>query len=341
MSPSRDAAASRLNAIWYGGSWLSWLLLPVSWVYRVLVALRRGCYQSGLIRSVDVGVPVVVVGNLTVGGTGKTPLTIWLATRLLESGLSAGIVCRGYAGASPSWPRLVDAETDAGSVGDEAVLLARRTGCPVAAGPDRAEAAALLLESAPVDVVLSDDGLQHYRLRRSFEIAVIDGLRGLGNGRCLPAGPLREPRARLQTVDALVVNDGDFDGIAALCCEVRAIRVYELATRNEKSLEEFAGQAVHAVAAIGNPDRFFDLLSRHGVIVEPYAFVDHAELRPEDLSFDDDHPVLMTEKDAVKCESAGIRNLWCVVTELEFAPGDGERLERDVIGHLQRMPENR
>lgn len=341
MSFSRDAATSRLNAIWYGASWLAWILLPVSWAYRALVAVRRGCYQSGLARSVDVGVPVVVVGNLTVGGTGKTPLTIWLASRLLERGIPAGIVCRGYAGASQDWPRLVDGDTDPVSVGDEAVLLARRTGCPVAAGPDRAAAAALLLESAPVDVILSDDGLQHYRLRRSYEIVVIDGQRKLGNGWCLPAGPLREPAHRLQAVDAVVVSDGDFNGVATLDARVRAVHVVELATRNRRPLDDFSGQAVHAVAAIGNPNRFFDLLSRHGLIVDSRAHADHSALSQEDLSFDDGHPVLMTEKDAVKCEGSDVRNLWCVVTDLEFAPGDGERLERDIVGHLQRMPENR
>ncbi|HEY5667506.1 MAG TPA: tetraacyldisaccharide 4'-kinase, partial [Gammaproteobacteria bacterium] len=201
--------------------------------------------------------------------------------------------------------------------------------------------AARLLEAAPVDVIVSDDGLQHYRLRRSYEIAVIDGQRGLGNGRCLPAGPLREPRARLGTVDAVVINEGEFEGIEAFRARVLPARVCELGTRKQKSLEDFAGQSVHAVAAIGNPGRFFDLLSRHGLVVEPHAFADHAELRPDDLEFDDGHPVLMTEKDAVKCGGVDIRNLWCVVAELEFEPGDGERLEREVLDHLQRRPENR
>ncbi len=169
---------------------------------------------------------------------------------------------------------------------------------------------------------------------------VIDGQRGFGNGRCLPAGPLREPRTRLGTVDAVVVNDGEFEGTEALRARVRPARVYELGTRKQKSLEDFAGQSVHAVAAIANPDRFFDLLARHDLVVEPHAFADHAELSPHDLEFDDGHPVLMTEKDAVKCRGVGFRNLWCVVAELEFAPGDGEHLEREVLDHLQRKPEN-
>jgi len=197
MSSLRDAAASRLNALWYGGSSLCWLLWPVACVYRVLVAARRVLYRRGWVLSVDVGVPVIVVGNLTAGGTGKTPLTIWLATRLLQSGMTPGIVCRGYAGAAEQWPQPVDAGSNPRVVGDEAVLLARRTGCPVVAGPDRVESASRLLATAPVDVILSDDGLQHYRLRRSFEIVVIYGQRRLGNGLCLPAWPLREPKSRL------------------------------------------------------------------------------------------------------------------------------------------------
>jgi tetraacyldisaccharide 4'-kinase len=239
----------------------------------------------------------------------------------------------------------VGSDDDPAVVGDEPVLLARRTGCPVAAGPNRAAAAAQLLESAPVDVIVSDDGLQHYRLRRAFEIVVVDGQRGLGNGRCLPAGPLREPASRLDEVAAVVVNDAaadsSFGGAEAFRSVVCPLRVVELATGTEKSVDDFRGQTVHAVAAIGNPDRFFGLLSRRGVAVVPHAFSDHALLSPTDLSFAHDHPVLMTEKDAVKCEPSRDLNLWCVVTELEFASGDGDRLERKVVDHLQRMPENK
>ena len=232
-----------------------------------------------------------------------------------------------YRGRSGHWPVLVDAESDPASVGDEAILLARRTGCPVAAGPDRVAASRCLLEAGPIDVMLCDDGLQHYRLARGFEIVVVDGMRGLGNGLCLPAGPLREPRSRLAEADVVVVNDGAFEHADALQAAVRIVRVFELRSGSERPLEDMRGKTVHAVAAIGNPARFFDLLARQGITVVPHALADHADIAPADLTFPDGHDVLVTEKDAVKCENLEMEGLWCVETELEFSPadpGDGE-----------------
>jgi tetraacyldisaccharide 4'-kinase len=338
---SRDAVTRGLNSLWYGGSPLYWLLWPVAIVVRGLVEVRRFAYRKGWIESIDVGVPVVVVGNLTAGGTGKTPLTLWLAGKLAARGYRVGIVCSGYGGAAGKWPQPVAKFSDAALVGDEAILLVRRAGCPVVAGPDRAAAAELLLRPGALDVILADDGLQHYRLRRAVEIAVVDGTRGLGNGLCLPAGPLREPATRLREVDAVVVNQGDWGHSGVLRTEVRAVRLVELATGAEKPLAAFAATNVHAVAAIGNPERFFALLESAGLRVEPHAHADHARLTAADLGFDDAAPVLITEKDAVKCSGELPANVWTVVTELEFAAGDDERLLRILVRLLDREDGNR
>ena len=192
------STAERLNDIWYGKSPLRYALWPAAAVYRALARIRRMAYQRGWRATVEVDVPVIVVGNVSVGGTGKTPFVIWLADQLKQRGRKVGIVTRGYRGKGTEWPRVVAADSDPEEVGDEPVLLARRTRCPVVAGPDRVACVEALIENARVDVVLSDDGLQHYRLARMFEIAVVDGARGMGNGLCLPAGPLREPVSRLQ-----------------------------------------------------------------------------------------------------------------------------------------------
>ena len=202
--------AEVLNGIWYGKSPLRFALMPVSAAYVALARLRRTAYRRGWRATVETPVPVIVVGNVSVGGTGKTPFVIWLAEQLKQRGRKVGIVTRGYRGKGTEWPRAVTAQSDPREVGDEPVLLARRTGCPVVAGPDRVACVEALLADARVDVILSDDGLQHYRLARAFEIAVVDGVRGMGNGLCLPAGPLREPVSRLQEVDAIVVNGGDW-----------------------------------------------------------------------------------------------------------------------------------
>jgi len=341
MSDSRDLATRWLNSLWYRGNRLYWLLWPVSLIYCGLVIVRRYIYRHGWMKSSDIGVPVVVIGNLTVGGTGKTPLTVRAARFLTDRGFRVGIVCRGYGGSATEWPQTVTAASDAGVVGDESVLLARATGCPVAVGPDRVAAARALLQASSLDVVLSDDGLQHYRLKRALEIVVIDGTRGLGNGLCLPAGPLREPASRLHEVDAVVVNEGNFERTGALSARTRPVRVYELATGANKMLDDFHGQSVHAVAAIGNPSRFFDLLSENELIVTRHAYADHALLGVDKLEFDDDWPVLITEKDAVKCEGVAVANIWCVVVELEFVSEDGVRFERLLMHILERPSENR
>jgi tetraacyldisaccharide 4'-kinase len=288
-----------------------------------------------MLKAVELPVPVVVVGNVSVGGTGKTPFVIWLAAQLRQRNLRVGIVTRGYRGRAADWPRLVTPESDAREVGDEAVLLARRTACPVAAGPDRVAAAERLLEEHTVDVLLSDDGLQHYRLARRFEIAVVDGMRGMGNGLCLPAGPLREPVERINQVDAIVVNGGDWGHAGVFRATAVVTGVHRVKDGESRSLESFKGREVHAVAGIGNPQRFFDLLEDAGLEVIPHPLEDHADLDASQLEFDEPGPVLITEKDAVKCEDVAHDDVWCVVVDLQFDSDRTARLMRLIMGELK------
>jgi tetraacyldisaccharide 4'-kinase len=322
------------EALWYRNHPLRWLLVPATALYRFVARLRREAYRRGWRKTVDVAAPVVVVGNVSVGGTGKTPFVIWLAGQLKARGRRVGIVTRGYRGRSAEWPRVVTPASDPAEVGDEPVLLARRTGCAVVAGPDRVAAAEALLKSASVDVVLADDGLQHYRLGRRFEIAVVDGVRGMGNGLCLPAGPLREPPARLKHVDAIVVNGGTWGHAGVFRSQAVVTRVYNLRDGSERLLESFRGSTVHAVAGIGNPQRFFDLLEDAGLDVLAHPLEDHADIGAEQLTFEEPGAVLITEKDAVKCEQLALANVWCVVVDLQFDEDQTARLMRLVLRDL-------
>jgi tetraacyldisaccharide 4'-kinase len=323
--------AEILNGIWYGKSPTRYLLWPVSAVYRALSRLRREAYRRGWRAAVEVPVPVIVVGNVSVGGTGKTPFVIWLADQLKQRGRKVGIVTRGYRGKGKEWPRAVSGDSDPEEVGDEPVLLARRTGCPVVAGPDRVACVEALLENERVDVVLSDDGLQHYRLARAFEIAVVDGARGMGNGLCLPAGPLREPPSRLQEVDAIVVNGEGWGHAGVFRADAVVTRVYHLKDGAERTLESFRNKPVHAVAGIGNPQRFFDLLLDADLDVDAHPLEDHAEITLDDLTFDEPGAVLITEKDAVKCEHLKAEGVWCVVVDFQFDADRTARLMRLVL----------
>jgi tetraacyldisaccharide 4'-kinase len=282
------------------------LLWPASLVFRLLVALRRLAYALRLAPSRSAGVPVVVIGNLTVGGSGKTPLVIHVAELLRSKGWSPAIVSRGYLGGHGARrderpPRAVSLASDPAEVGDEPVLMARRSGCPVWVGADRAAVAARLREEhADCDVIVMDDGLQHYGLRRDVEIVVVDA-RGFGNGFMLPAGPLREPRTRLWTVDAVVAHGTDkVKGYAMRLEGDEAHRATD--ARERRKVRSFAGERVHAVAGIGDPGRFFAHLAELGVQAVPHAFPDHHPFVAADLEFGDAAPVLMTEKDAVKCK---------------------------------------
>jgi len=276
----------------------------LSRLYGGVIAVRRGLYRRGALRSQRVGVPVVVVGNIVAGGSGKTPLVVALVERLRGAGFTPGIATRGYGREQPGTPVWVEPRTDAALAGDEPLLLARRTGAKVRADADRV-AAALALVAAGCDIVVCDDGLQHYRLARDVEIEVLDARRRHGNGRLLPAGPLREPLARASECDFHVVNGGTAGELDTRFGEW-AMRLHPgqalpLLGGRPRPLQAFAGQRVHAVAGIGDPERFFSMLRELGIAVVPHAFPDHHRYQAGDFAFGSDLPVLMTEKDAVKC----------------------------------------
>ena len=318
-----DSGQQRLNRAWYGNSPLGPALLPLGWLYAGAVAVRRQLFRGGLLKSFRVAVPVVIVGNLTAGGTGKTPITIWLARALRDRGIRAGVVSRGYRGRIGHSPLPVMPHSDPSVVGDEPVLIATRAECPVVVHPDRVHAAQVLEEQG-VDIIIADDGLQHYRLQRDFEIVVVDGQRGFGNARPLPAGPLREPLSRLQDVDRVVVNADSPDALAGIPVDASRVNgfslsatdVVNLATGTTRALTALAGERVHAIAGIGNPDRFFATLSDAGIDVIPHPLDDHAGLSLHDVTFADDLKVVMTEKDAVKCRHLEIAEHWYVPVEV-------------------------
>ncbi|MGE0115182.1 MAG: tetraacyldisaccharide 4'-kinase [Steroidobacteraceae bacterium] len=321
---------ARLQQLWYGRSGAAWWLLPWSWLFRLIVALRRGLFRAGLLRSVQVSKPVIVIGNLTVGGTGKTPLVIWLANTLTAQGHKVGVITRGYGGKARSWPQAVQADSDPQQVGDEAVLIARQTGALVFAGPDRVVAAEQAI-AAGADVVISDDGLQHYRLQRTVELVVIDASRLFGNGRLLPAGPLREPRQRLAEADLVLLNQRISKAAPALPIPHVAYRVgltqlRSLCTGELRPLAAMRGQQVHVVTGIGNPEAFLKSLRDVGIRLDARVLPDHTQLTVDDIEFGDALPVLMTEKDAVKCQRfAGARH-WAVGAEVLFDEADQAQL---------------
>jgi tetraacyldisaccharide 4'-kinase len=316
-----------LHRIWYEGGAHYWLLLPLSGLYWLLISFRRSLYRVGLFRRHRADVPVVVVGNITAGGTGKTPVTIWLARELRERGFAPGVVSRGYGGSRSGTSMRVDAASDPEVVGDEPVLIARRAGCPVVVDADRVRAAEMLVAEG-VNVIIADDGLQHYRLERAYEICVVDGARGLGNRKLLPAGPLRETIDRLCEVDQVLINGSlDGDGSDLTTVEQNAIEFQLVASEVSRMngsltrpIERFSGMTVHGVAAIGNPRRFFDMLRSHGMQVIEHAFRDHARLGKSDLEFGDDFDVLMTEKDAVKVKASQSDKYWSVPVDLVIEP---------------------
>lgn len=315
-----------IHRVWYGDAVLGWLLLPLSALYWLVSGCRRLLYRLGVLRTRHVAVPVIVVGNITAGGTGKTPTVIWLARELRARGFKPGIVSRGYGGSQSRSPMRVDSDSDPAVVGDEPVLLARRSECPVVVDADRLRAAEMLVDDG-VDVIVTDDGMQHYRLGRDYEICVIDGARGLGNRRLLPAGPLRELPERLDDVDQLLVNGRMRAGNALSVAEQNAIPFDLVATEASRlngslmrPIERFAGTTVHAVAGIGNPTRFFDLLRGQGIQIIEHAFRDHAALERKDLDFGDGFEVFMTEKDAVKLGHSVDDKFWYIPVELHMDP---------------------
>ena len=296
---------------WYRSSLhlITILLLPLSWLFGIGTKIRRWLYRRGIKKVHRFAIPVVTVGNITVGGTGKTPFVIWLAHFLKEKGFRPGIVSRGVGGKKQTNPYWVKPDDIAETVGDEAILLAKHSNCPVVIGIDRVAAVRDLLEHTQCNIVISDDGLQHYRLGRDIEIAIVDGERRFGNRLLLPAGPLRESVARLQAVDFTVINGGDEQDAYTMSLEPTEF-VSLLDPQNKVSFVEFPRQKIHAVAGIGNPGRFFHVLKQAGFDVVQHPFPDHYLYQTHDVEFTGDDPVMMTEKDAVKCHAYANQRYW-------------------------------
>lgn len=334
-----------LETHWYRNSLLQLILLPASWLFRVLAAMRRALYRSHMLTSYRLPVPVIVIGNISVGGTGKTPLTLALAQQLIERGYHPVILSRGFGGITEQ--QAVTCHHTAAAVGDEPLLMARRGICPVWVGRDRVATGLLALQAYPqCDVVLCDDGLQHYRLQRDVEIVVVDGARCFGNGRLLPAGPLREPVSRLKTVDAVVVNGGNTRAPLPQTCESaqdslreKPVKQYVMQLSGEvfynlKHPEKTAtaldlqGLRLHAVAGIGHPQRFFDQLKSLGLFITPHAFPDHHPYQDHDLQFNACDALLLTEKDAVKCTAFADDKFWVLRVNAQIDPA--------LIAHLIR-----
>ncbi len=355
-----------LNGVWYEGRAGASLLLPLAVLFGVIVRVRRALYRLGPLRQRRAPVPVIVVGNISVGGTGKTPFTIWLARSLAARGHRVGVLCRGYGGTLRT-PALVGRGADPAVFGDEAVLLAEAfapadagaSPVIVAAARNRV-AGALQLAQCGATLIICDDGLQHYALARDFEIAVVDARRGLGNRSLLPAGPLREPPGRLSEVDVVVVNraaaagdlavagraDWDFAQAGTSTALIEMVLTSGPAAMlappgGRRALGEFRGRPVHAVAGIGDPARFFAALQAEGLQCECHAFADHHPFRPEDLQFPGADPILMTVKDAVKCREFATDRMWEVMLEATIdAPAASALLHRlDQLGRRGSNPD--
>jgi len=300
---------------WYQGAYWLYLLWPLYLIYSVVTLLRKYLYKSRAFKSYRAKVPVVVVGNITLGGTGKSPLVAYLVEALTEMGFKPGVVSRGY-GARVSQEEVREVSTNSlvSEVGDEPLMLKRRVGCPIFISPTRA-LAVQALEKKGCDIVITDDGLQHYALGRDIEICVFDGERKWGNGHLLPMGPMREPLKRINMTDFVVMNGADWVGpkqprIAAFRMDLEASNLRALNNEQTLSLSELKGKEVDAIAGIGNPERFFNTLVAKGLLVESYRFSDHHAYTQSDVCFEGGRPLIMTEKDAVKCQALNLQEAW-------------------------------
>ena len=309
-----------INRVWYGRSLISTLFLPLSILYWLLISLRKAFYNSFLFSKKKFENPVIVVGNITVGGTGKTPMVIYLCEQLKKLGYQPGVASRGYGGSVRS-TTLVENAHSADQVGDEAVLIFDRTRCPVMVGSDRVRVIDALMDRQHCNVVICDDGLQDYRFVHNVEIVMIDGERRFGNKRLLPAGPLRESISKIFKSDFCVVTGKSLPEISADTMLLQTQKLYAL-NEPHKTLEFdlLSGKTIHAVAGIANPQRFFDVLAALGLRVVPHAYKDHAEITLQDLQFPDEYPVLITEKDAVKCKRFNLENVWVLPVTAQLPP---------------------
>ncbi len=315
---------------WYKKNIFSLLLWPFSWAYRLIIYLRYWLYQLGLFKIHYFSAPIIVVGNISVGGTGKTPLVAHLVKQLQQQGKKVGIVSRGYQGKAARYPQVVLANSDAAVVGDEALWLVQQTQAPMVVDPKRTRAVEHLLAQQVCDVIISDDGLQHYALDRDVEIAVIDAERGLGNGFCLPAGPLREPKSRLNKVNFIIINGESSDKKsylpgskrdAAISMQLVPGDIYNLTDKKLTLTEALMhGKTLHAVAGIGHPQRFFSQLTQLGYNIIPHAFADHHQFIAADLDFGEDVLIIMTEKDAVKCHAFADWHYWVLPVSVSLSP---------------------
>ncbi len=296
---------------------VNYLLLPVSGVFYLLSCIRRFLYQTKLLTTYRFNTNVIVVGNITVGGSGKTPIVIALVNYFKQQGKRVGVVSRGYGGSHAQGSLLVDQNTHPSASGDEPSLIAAQTQVPVMVNQDRVQAVKDLIIDHNVDLVISDDGLQHYAMGRHLEIAVVDGKRRFGNGFFLPAGPLREPVSRLKTVD-FVINNGE-KHTGEVTSNLKPLMFVNVATNEEQPLDYFSQQTCHGVAGIGYPQRFFDTLTQLGVKVKTHAFADHHAFARSDLIFDDNYPILMTAKDCVKCREFATDQMWYLHVEAELS----------------------
>lgn len=307
---------------WCHKTFFTYCLVPLSWVYRFIISIRKRLFQLGIKKVTYFPIPIVVVGNITVGGTGKTPLVIELANRFKTQGYKVGIVSRGYGGKVTRNPQVVLEISDPHLVGDEPLLLHKRTQCPVVVCSNRVLAVKKLIQDFSCNLVISDDGLQHYALARDLEIAVIDGVRRFDNGFCLPAGPLREPVSRLNRVNFVVINShtpemnnpNSFlpNNLPFLYMKLIPGKIYSI--RDPKkiiSLQNLQNKMIHAIAGIGNPDRFFLQLKKMGLSIIPHPFPDHHRFKASDIDFGPNEFVIMTEKDAVKCQAFVDERHWC------------------------------
>ncbi|EMJ7519315.1 tetraacyldisaccharide 4'-kinase [Providencia rettgeri] len=319
-----------IERIWSGKSWLYILLLPLSFLYGLITVILHMAYKVGLFRSWKAPVPVVVVGNLTAGGNGKTPVVIWLVESLTNAGYRVGVVSRGYGGKSENYPLVLNEATTTQVAGDEPVLIFHRTKAPVAVAPKRSDAVKALLQAYELDVIITDDGLQHYALQRDYEIVVIDGQRRFGNGWWLPAGPMRERIGRLKTVNASIVNGGNPQGNEVLMT-LEGDSAINLVSLKKQPVTEL--ESVVAMAGIGHPTRFFNSLQGKGVVLEgSQAFADHQSYEQQQLmSLVKPHQsLLMTEKDAVKCREFAQPNWWFLPVQAQLQHRGADKILSEI-----------